>query len=266
MEDWARRYYSASAEHRAHLRSKWEDRWLAIFREYAGSVLESNAHVPRVLDLGCGGGQSSYLISFGASQGIGMENSLDALLDYPPERRREGLALVNADAVRIPFRDGAFDVVGTNAVLEHLSDLEAVLDEITRVLAPGGAIVIVGPNMLSPFHAVKLLISNLRAGRKNPDGTLREILCRSARSIKKLASRDYEFLYRAPHIHQLEFPGSDYDDICLISPMDMAKWAKAKGFSVISRPTGSSVPGRVISRILPSFSGGMRMILTRRAG
>jgi ubiquinone/menaquinone biosynthesis C-methylase UbiE len=40
---------------------------------------------------------------------------------------------------RLDFPDGYFDVVVSNQVLEHVPDLEAVLDEIDRVLKPGGA-------------------------------------------------------------------------------------------------------------------------------
>lgn len=57
----------------------------------------------------------------------------------------------------LPFRDGAFDVVTANMVVEHLAEPECVLMELARVLDAGGAVVIVTPNARHP--AVRLLAS-----------------------------------------------------------------------------------------------------------
>jgi len=45
---------------------------------------------------------------------------------------------VQADITRLPFRDGEFDVVLVNHVLEHVPDDRAALRELHRVLTPGG--------------------------------------------------------------------------------------------------------------------------------
>ena len=45
---------------------------------------------------------------------------------------------IRGDATRLPFADGAFDVVVTSEVLEHIHDDDAALRELSRVLAPGG--------------------------------------------------------------------------------------------------------------------------------
>ncbi|MHA1568672.1 MAG: class I SAM-dependent methyltransferase, partial [Alphaproteobacteria bacterium] len=42
------------------------------------------------------------------------------------------------DGRALPFADGEIDLVYSNAVLEHVGDLEVVLDELRRVLRPGG--------------------------------------------------------------------------------------------------------------------------------
>jgi len=46
---------------------------------------------------------------------------------------------------RLPFDDGFFDRVLAIHVLEHLPDLPSALDEVARVLAPGGRFVTVIP-------------------------------------------------------------------------------------------------------------------------
>jgi SAM-dependent methyltransferase len=58
---------------------------------------------------------------------------------------------VAADAEMLPFRDGLFMRVECDAVLEHVRDPARVMDEIKRVLAPGGYAHLVTP-FCHPFH------------------------------------------------------------------------------------------------------------------
>ena len=51
----------------------------------------------------------------------------------------------------LPFNDGLFDSVLCNAVLEHVDSLEAVMEELLRVLRPGGHLILVIP-FLQPYH------------------------------------------------------------------------------------------------------------------
>lgn len=51
-----------------------------------------------------------------------------------------------ADATRLPFRAGVFDAVTFFDVLEHIPDDAAAVREATRVLVPGGAILVTAPN------------------------------------------------------------------------------------------------------------------------
>jgi SAM-dependent methyltransferase len=54
---------------------------------------------------------------------------------------RPGVHYVLATADALPFRDGAFDLVGSFDVLEHLSDDRHGLSEQARIVRPGGAVV-----------------------------------------------------------------------------------------------------------------------------
>jgi ubiquinone/menaquinone biosynthesis C-methylase UbiE len=53
-----------------------------------------------------------------------------------------GLALAEADARRLPFPDGAFDLVISNSVLHHLADPTPLLDEIARVAGEPGRVLV----------------------------------------------------------------------------------------------------------------------------
>jgi SAM-dependent methyltransferase len=53
---------------------------------------------------------------------------------------------------RLPFPDGAFDVVESMDVIEHTPDCLDYVRELVRVLAPGGIILVVTPNRLWPVE------------------------------------------------------------------------------------------------------------------
>jgi len=62
-----------------------------------------------------------------------------------------------ADAERLPFGDGEFDLVVGHAVLHHIPDVEAALREVLRVLKPGGRFVIAGePTRVGDWYARRL--------------------------------------------------------------------------------------------------------------
>jgi SAM-dependent methyltransferase len=92
----------------------------------------------RLLDLGCGPrDQAPPAAHYGLSY-VG--------IDYSSER-----ADLLADGHAIPFRDGTFDVVLSYAVLEHLYHPFVAVQEVARVLRPGG--VFVGTvSQGEPFH------------------------------------------------------------------------------------------------------------------
>lgn len=58
---------------------------------------------------------------------------------------------VAADAEALPFPDGVFQRIECDAVLEHVQDPQGVVNELTRVLAPGGYLHLVTP-FCHPFH------------------------------------------------------------------------------------------------------------------
>ena len=54
----------------------------------------------------------------------------------------KGCIALQGDAENLPFDDGTFDIVYSNGVLHHTLDTEKALDEVYRVLKPGGRAVI----------------------------------------------------------------------------------------------------------------------------
>jgi SAM-dependent methyltransferase len=90
----------------------------------------------RVLDLGAGPG------SFRCKRTDLVVVRLDLNM---PHRQGSGSYVV-ADAARMPFTPGSFDLVVSNHSLEHCSELEATIVEAGRVLKPDGALYIAVPD------------------------------------------------------------------------------------------------------------------------
>ncbi len=113
--------------------------------EYAEQILPLAARhlagAARVLDLGCGEGQVARLAAAGgARQVVGVDASAAQIAEAG--RRGGGVAYARASATSLPLVAGRFDAVVSCLVLEHLDDLDAALDEVSRVLRPGGRFVI----------------------------------------------------------------------------------------------------------------------------
>jgi SAM-dependent methyltransferase len=133
------------------------------------------------------------------------------LLNTP--RTREELAAarewIAGDGCQLPFRDGAFDVVFSNSVIEHVGDLERQLRFASEVARVGRAYWVQTPNRWFPVeqHLLTPLVHWL------PDAAQRRIVPRFTvwSALTKLSPDRREFYLR----HYLE-------DVRLLSAGDLA--------------------------------------------
>lgn len=97
-----------------------------------------------ILDIGCGNGDISAYFS--------RLNSVVSI-DVTDQRRPKhgSLALCVARSEMMPFSDGKFDVVVSHHVIEHVDSHDGHMEEIRRVLRPGGVCYLGTPNRSSPF-------------------------------------------------------------------------------------------------------------------
>jgi ubiquinone/menaquinone biosynthesis C-methylase UbiE len=137
--------------------------WETLARRFAAAVPGTGGL--RVLDVGCGTGQSRRIYRSRSAGYAGIDLSLGALR---LARRRFGDASwLQADALRLPFRDESFDVVAFSSVLHHVGDRRAALAEASRVLRLGGWAFAFDPNLL---HPAMLLFRHPKSPLYNPEG------------------------------------------------------------------------------------------------
>jgi SAM-dependent methyltransferase len=86
-------------------------------------------------------------------QVVGLDLDFGSLLKHTTLRDR-----VNGDITRTPFAVGAFTLVTANMVVEHLANPSAALQEIRRLLKPGGRFVFHTPNRWSYYVILASLI------------------------------------------------------------------------------------------------------------
>ena len=97
----------------------------------------------RVLDLGCGRGEMLRHCPGSASSTVGIDFSRAALA-LSKSVSAPNANLLQANVQRLPFADRSFDLIFALDLVEHLYpvELEEMLSEVHRVLAPGGRLLV----------------------------------------------------------------------------------------------------------------------------
>ena len=106
---------------------------------------------PRVMDLGCGAGDSVDLFRSVDPEvswvGVDIEDSPEVA-----GRTRTDTEFVSFDGRRLPFEDQSFDLVYCKQVLEHVEHPRELVGEVARVLRPGGHLA-GSTSQLEAFHS-----------------------------------------------------------------------------------------------------------------
>lgn len=130
-----------------------------------------------VLDVGCGDGHFAT---------VAFDHPLDVGIDpWGPPIHEAGTRgayrlLVQGDAGRMPFPDAYFNSAVSNSVLEHIPQVEAVLQETARVLKPGAPFIFCSPNHQF-LEALSISRALDRAGLHGAAGSYRAFFNRISR-------------------------------------------------------------------------------------
>jgi ubiquinone/menaquinone biosynthesis C-methylase UbiE len=97
----------------------------------------------RVLDVGCGEAAFSAALAAAGARPVGIEVAGEPLRRARRRHPELELQLVGAE---LPFAAASFDAAWAGEVLEHVADGLGLLDELRRVLRPGGRLLITTPD------------------------------------------------------------------------------------------------------------------------
>lgn len=143
----------------------WHQRHVATYRFAAARCRRL-----QVVDAGCGEGYGADLLARSAAAVTGVE--LVAEVVEHARARYPRVRFAEADVCAMPFPDASVDAVVCLQVIEHLWDIGRFLDEVDRVLRPGGELYCATPNRLTftpggrptnPFHTVEFTAAELAA-------------------------------------------------------------------------------------------------------
>jgi SAM-dependent methyltransferase len=150
VSDVERRYFDLLVKERGEFDPLAPRGWRTIARRFAAMVSPDGPS--RLLDIGCGTGQSRQVYEDRVSGYVGIDLSFRAL--SVARRKSSAAGWVQADACRLAFPESSFDIVAFSSVLHHIPDFSPALSEARRVLTPGGRVFAFDPNLLHPAMAL----------------------------------------------------------------------------------------------------------------
>jgi SAM-dependent methyltransferase len=179
-----------------------------------------------ILDVGCGTGTAVRMLRERGCDASGCDVS-PAFIERAIAKAGPGFALIQADGA-LPYDGARFAAVGLLNVLEHVEAPGKFLDELARVLRPGGSLVLASPNMLSlSWPRPRQGIRNLWHIR-----WLNALLLAS-RAMHRERPGDAEFLVVDCYLDMAEY-APDYDAVCLTNYFDIRRALRRRGLQVTS--------------------------------
>ena len=115
----------------------------------------------QLLDVGCGTGHWSRFFASCGYVVVGVDISPE-MINVANSYKLNQCRFQVADACHLPFADHSFDVVAAITVLEFVSELTSVADEMVRCLRKGGKLMVGILNSLAPVNQGRI------AGGKEP--------------------------------------------------------------------------------------------------
>ena len=117
-----------------------------------------------VMEIGAGSGRDLLELARRGAHGIVLDYSPEALHLVKDQAKTQGIHVlfVQADATRMPFRDGAIDISFHQGLLEHFRDPRPLLRENARITRPGGRVLVDVPQTWHLYTVMKnaLILAN----------------------------------------------------------------------------------------------------------
>jgi len=183
-----------------HLGSRHEFCKHLFAYEFVSSRLRAGM---RVLDLGSGEGYGSSLLARGGAVVVGVDISSAAVARAEGTYGGDGASFAAMDAQHLGLRSGVFKMVVSFQTIEHLEHPRRYLEEVARVLEPGGTFIVstLNKRLYSPRQGTCCVECHVREFEA-PE--LHELLCERFTDVEILGVqasqrvRDLEFVADSP--------------------------------------------------------------------
>lgn len=146
------KYISRGAYHWEQISNSLVKRNVFVIARYQFVInqLAVSDHSHTVLDVGCGDGVLSYLISKKGFEVTGIDSSKEAI-KFAQNKciKKSNISLLVGTVYTLPFADKSFDNIVCSEVIEHLENPDQLLKEIKRVWNGKGKVVITTPIKLT---------------------------------------------------------------------------------------------------------------------
>jgi SAM-dependent methyltransferase len=230
----------------------------ASFNEHISFVRSYIPKAAKILDVGCGAGQTVKLLRQNGYDTVGCDLYAGGI---------SGLGKIACgDGGCLPFEDGAFDAVVSCDYLEHVPNPGQALSEMARVTAPGGLVLVHSPNLLSPIHPLKAIFCYRRLYRRqgipfdSPFGkTAASLGLTAVKNLgllcRKNMSPTCRFNFRTPDYNRPEIGDMDASWWC--NPVDIKRWIQERGHQMICYQQ----KGR--TRLLGSLASGIQIVFKK---
>jgi SAM-dependent methyltransferase len=212
----------------------------------------------RVLDVGAGFGRHVFECARRGADVVALDHAEDEVVqtratlgamvaagDIDIERFK---GVLRGDATSLPFADGAFDVVITSEVLEHIQDDVAAIAEMVRVLKPGGMFAATVPAWLP--ETINWMLSDEYHAPKSPGGHVRIYSATELRAKLRAGGVEVTGSHRAHALH------SPYWWLkCAVGPRNddhpaVRSYRRFLEWDIVERPRSTAVADRVLSPAL----------------
>jgi len=149
----------------------WHRGKLVMIDQLVRPYLKEDSHL---LEIGCGAGNLLVQASVPGSVPIALDLSMQAL-NFVRSRLQElvtgkdaihGYACIQSIGEHLPFADASFDCILLSEVVEHLEAPEFSIREASRVLRPGGRLLVTTPNYRSFWPMMEWTVDRLNMAPK----------------------------------------------------------------------------------------------------
>lgn len=125
-----------------------------LFYQHVGRYLFARPYVTGrvILDAACGTSYGSAMLANNATLVVGIDGSGEVIAYCVRHHRRSNVRFLQMNCCRLGFRVNSFDAVISFETIEHRHDMKSFLQEVRRVLKPGGTLLISTVNR--PLYAV----------------------------------------------------------------------------------------------------------------